>query len=128
MNLLIYFQIIDKVQSSSSITSGILEESQRQCSELQEGVKRAKMEHTNQTSSSSSTSEHQTLLSFDEEHIPQVPHLRSIFDKRCEFDVVHLQQEHRKDSLLHVLAKVTFLAWWEVFKSLILMTLCEHLV
>ena len=107
-HIIIYiFQLIEEIQSQSTITAGMLNESHQQCCELEQQVKRAKVEHADNTQNSSNTSreDHLALLR-TEEGMPRAPHLRSLKEKRCQLDSLSSEFCNKIDGMLQELTKV----------------------
>ena len=77
------------------------------CSQKDALVKRVASEHFDQVSSSRSAivTSHQFLLS-NGDVVPQEPHLRHIFEKRCESDMITVEQDSERLTNLQALAKV----------------------
>ena len=70
-------------------------------------VTRAVSELTNQASSSraNTITGHHTLLAM-QDNVQQEAHLRPIFEKRCEFDMLTVVQDQERQNNLQALAKV----------------------
>lgn len=99
-------KLISDVKSNLTLTRSKFASVRDSCSQKDALVKRVASEHFNQVSSSRSATltSHQLLLS-NGDVFPQEPHLHHIFEKRCESDMITVEQDSERLSNLQALAK-----------------------
>ena len=98
---------IDDVKSDWTLTKSKFSKVRESCSQSGALVAGTMSEHANHASSSRgpAIAGHHALLSM-EGQVEQAAHLRPIFEKRCEFDMMTVAQDDERQSSLQAIAKV----------------------